>query len=46
MITDTIKVENTGDWETYTTVSMVTSKLSKGDSCIKTWNHGKLRQYW
>ena len=34
-ITDTIKVENTGDWETYTTVSMVTSKLSKGAHVLK-----------
>ena len=34
-ITDTIKVENTGDWDTYTTVSMVTSKLSKGEHILK-----------
>lgn len=34
-IADTIKAENTGDWDTYTTVSMVTSKLSKGEHILK-----------
>ena len=35
LIADTIKAENTGDWDTYTTVSMVTSKLSKGEHILK-----------
>ena len=34
-ITDTIKVENTGDWDTYNTISAKTIKLSKGEHILK-----------
>ncbi len=35
LIADTIKAVNTGDWDTYTNVSVVTSKLSKGAHVLK-----------
>lgn len=34
-ITDTIKIENTGDWNTYNTISAKTIKLSKGKQILK-----------
>lgn len=34
-ITDTIPVENGGDWDTYSTVSVKTSQLSKGAHILK-----------
>lgn len=34
-ITDTIKVANGGDWETYSTLSSVTSRLSAGTHVLK-----------
>jgi hypothetical protein len=34
-IADTIKAENTGDWDTYKTISAKTIKLSKGEHILK-----------
>lgn len=34
-ITDTIKVKSGGDWDTYSTITMVTSKITKGPSVLK-----------